>query len=96
MTIMSEFIDRHDEIYLEKEFKAPGFKFISLIGRRRVGKTRLIEEFIKSKENAVYFLVQELDDKELRLAFAERLHRGLKISFFGTPSWETWVKTCFY
>ena len=90
MTIMSEFIDRHDEIsYLEKEFKAPGFKFISLIGRRRVGKTRLIEEFIKSKENAVYFLVQELDDKELRLAFAERLHRGLKISFFGTPSWET-------
>lgn len=90
MTIISEFINRYDDkSYLEKEYNATGFKFISLTGRRRVGKTRLIEEFIKDKENAVYFLVQELDDKELRLAFAERLHRDLNINFLGTPSWDT-------
>jgi len=75
--------------YLQQEYASAGFKFISLIGRRRMGKTRLIEEFIKNKPDAVYFLVQELDDKELRLAFAQRLHRELNISFFGIPSWDT-------
>ena len=90
MTIINRFIDRQEELsYLNQEYSSAGFKFISLIGRRRMGKTRLIEEFIKNKPDAVYFLVQELDDKELRLAFAKRLHRELNISFFGTPSWDT-------
>ncbi len=89
MTIKERFIDRRDELsYLEEEYKGDGFRFISVIGRRRVGKTRLIEEFLRGKKDAAYLLVQELDDKETRLAFAERLHRGLKMSFLGTPSWE--------
>ncbi len=90
MTIKDKFIDRQDEsAYLEKEYKDRTFKFISIIGRRRVGKTRLIEEFIRDKKNSVYFFVPELDDLEIRLSFAGRLHRKLNISFLGTPSWET-------
>ncbi|HIH43594.1 MAG TPA: ATP-binding protein [Candidatus Methanoperedenaceae archaeon] len=90
MTIKSEFIDRQDELsYLEKEYMEGDFKFISIIGRRRIGKTRLIEEFIRNKQNSVYFLVQEMDDMELRRSLAERLHQKLKLSFIGTPSWET-------
>ncbi|MBU4245692.1 MAG: ATP-binding protein [Nanoarchaeota archaeon] len=89
MAIKERFIDRHDELdYLKKEYQDSTFKFISVIGRRRVGKTRLIEEFIENKKNAVYFFVQELDDTELRLSFAEKLHRELKLNFLGTPSWE--------
>jgi AAA+ ATPase superfamily predicted ATPase len=89
MTIKEKFVNRKDELsYLEKEYKSGHFKFISVIGRRRVGKTRLIEEFIKGKKNAVYFLVQEMDDKELRLSIAERLHRDINLSFIGIPSWE--------
>lgn len=90
MTIKNVFIDRHDELsYLDREYNDDSFKFISVIGRRRVGKTRLIEEFLRDKKDAVYFFVQELGDQELRLSFAERLHRELNISFLGIPSWET-------
>jgi AAA+ ATPase superfamily predicted ATPase len=90
MTIKEKFVNRQDELsYLEKEYRSGLFKFVSVIGRRRVGKTRLIEEFIKEKDNAVYFLVQEMNDQELRLSIAERLHREINLSFIGTPSWET-------
>ncbi len=90
VTIKEKFVDRQDELsYLEKDYNSGLFKFVSVIGRRRVGKTRLVEEFIKKKNNAVYFLVQEMNDQELRLSIAERLHRELNLSFIGTPSWET-------
>ena len=96
MTIKTKFIDREDELaYIKQEYKDTNFKFISIIGRRRVGKTRLIEEFIKEKKNASYFLVQELDDLGLRMSFAEKLHRDLKINFLGTPTWDDIFKEIF-
>ncbi len=89
MIITERFIDRKDELaYLNSEYAAGGFKFISVIGRRRVGKTRLIEEFIKNKKKSLYFFVQELNDMELRLSLAEILHKEFNSSFLGTPSWN--------
>lgn len=96
MTIKKKLIDRKDELlYLEKEYKKRAFTFISIIGRRRVGKTRLIEEFVLKKNRVLYFLVQELDDKELRLSFAERAHNVFKINFLGIPSWELILEEIF-
>ncbi len=50
------FINRDNECAgLEKEYKREGSSFVVIYGRRRVGKTTLIKEFIKSK-NTLYFL----------------------------------------
>ena len=51
------FINREKELQtLQNEYKKDGFSFSILYGRRRVGKTTLIKEYIKDKD-AIYFLV---------------------------------------
>lgn len=50
------FIDRGDELkFLEERYKQHGFEFIVIYGRRRIGKTELIKNFVKGKPH-VYFL----------------------------------------
>ncbi|MBI4171105.1 MAG: ATP-binding protein [Candidatus Aenigmarchaeota archaeon] len=86
MTI--KFVNRIDELgFLSKEHKKEGFSFLSVIGRRRVGKTALIEKFISGKK-ALYFFVPDIDDKELRLLFAKSLNEKFGLSFIGEPSWD--------
>jgi AAA+ ATPase superfamily predicted ATPase len=51
-----DFIDRNSELaVLEKEYKRDGSSFVVIYGRRRIGKTTLIKEFIKNK-TALYYL----------------------------------------
>ena len=53
-----KFIGRKEELNtLEKEFRRDG-SFVVIYGRRRIGKTTLIKEFIKDKQ-AFYFLATE-------------------------------------
>lgn len=59
-----KFVNRTDELaLLEKYYKQHGFQFIPLHGRRRVGKTRLVREFIRDKR-AVYFLADSVTEGE--------------------------------
>ena len=89
MTIKFDFIDREKELnHLEDEYRNNDFRFISIIGRRRVGKTRLIGEFLRSKEHCIYFIVPELNDRDVRLGFAKKLHDDIGASFIGEPSWD--------
>ena len=51
------FVDRAKELeLLNNEYKSSDFSFTVLYGRRRVGKTTLIKEYIQNKP-AIYFLV---------------------------------------
>jgi AAA+ ATPase superfamily predicted ATPase len=53
--MIREFIDREEErSLLEREWQAPGGRLIILYGRRRIGKTRLIGEFIRKKPGILY------------------------------------------
>ena len=53
---MEKFVDRTKELEtLEKEFCREESSFVVVYGRRRVGKTALINHFCKGK-NAIYFL----------------------------------------
>ena len=89
MTIKSEFINRERELeYLEDEHGKGDFRFISVIGRRRLGKTRLIREFLEGKSGFCYLLVPELKDEEVRLEIAANFHEKFGLSFLGTPSWD--------
>ncbi len=46
-----KFVNRREELkILEEEYAREKASFIVIYGRRRVGKTRLIEEFVKNKK----------------------------------------------
>ena len=69
---MEKFIDREEEIMtLQSEYERPGSSLVILYGRRRVGKTALISEFIKGK-NALFFLASEESEAQNRAAFKEK------------------------
>lgn len=52
---MSKFIGRKAQLReLEERYLSPGFRMTVIYGRRRIGKTTLIKEFIKNKR-AVYY-----------------------------------------
>ena len=66
-----EFVNRKEELQaLEALYRAKGFQFAPLYGRRRIGKTRLIQEFIKDKQ-ALYFLA----DRSSEIAQLKNLGR---------------------
>ena len=49
------FIGREFELKaLDDLYKEDKFQFIPITGRRRVGKTRLIEEFVKNKDAIMF------------------------------------------
>lgn len=57
--IRKTFINRDEELSsLNKRFNKDGFEFIVITGRRRVGKTRLLQEFAKDKQ-AIFFMCEE-------------------------------------
>ena len=52
---MFRFIDRKDELaVLERDWNTAENAFIVVFGRRRIGKTKLVEQFLKNKEHARY------------------------------------------
>ncbi len=62
--MFQQFINRKDELdFLNKKYSSFSPEFIILYGRRRVGKTELIKQFIKNKP-AVYFLADRQIDRE--------------------------------
>ena len=57
------FIGRENEIAtLKRLYESDKFEFVVMYGRRRVGKTRLITEFIRDRKS-VYFVAEEYNDK---------------------------------
>lgn len=56
---MSEFIGREHELEdLENHYRSGKFEFVVIYGRRRVGKTSLIQEFVKDKKNIFFTAFQ--------------------------------------
>lgn len=64
MGCVMRFVNRTEELaFLNKYHEKQGFQFIPLYGRRRVGKTRLVREFIRDKR-AIYFLADSVTELE--------------------------------
>lgn len=65
-------MDREQEMEtLQNEYEREGSALVVLYGRRRVGKTTLISEFIKDKK-ALFFLASEESEAQNRNAFREK------------------------
>ncbi|HOD93422.1 MAG TPA: ATP-binding protein [Clostridia bacterium] len=70
---MLNFIDRNPEMkFLESEYSRTGSSLVVIYGRRRIGKTELISEFIKNK-NSIYFLATEENEVQNRNAFKDAI-----------------------
>ena len=66
---MTLFVGRKKEIqFLEDEFARDRASLVILYGRRRIGKTTLIKQFIQEK-NAFYFVATEESERENRRNF---------------------------
>jgi AAA+ ATPase superfamily predicted ATPase len=68
-----EFIDRQDELaLLEDHVERPGASMIVVFGRRRIGKTALLQRLIEHREDAAYHVAtQSTITEEMRRLSAE-------------------------
>jgi len=76
--MLREFVNRSEELdILEKKYKSNQSEFFIIYGRRRIGKTELIKQFVKNKPH-FYFLARkepiELEIKRFQKKFAETLN----------------------
>ena len=61
------FIGRTSELkVLEDTYRKPGFQMTVIYGRRRIGKSRLITEFIKDKRATYYVASQTALENNVR------------------------------
>lgn len=69
---MGLFVDRESEMKtLQREYERKGSSLVVMYGRRRIGKTTLITEFIRDKR-ALFFLASEESEIQNRNDFREK------------------------
>jgi AAA+ ATPase superfamily predicted ATPase len=87
---MEHFIDREQEMEtLESEYERNGSSLVILYGRRRVGKTTLISQFIKDK-NALFFLASEESEVQNRAAFKDKVADFLDSDLLRSAEIKNW------
>jgi len=94
--MIREFIDREEErSLLEREWQNPGGRLIILYGRRRVGKTRLIDEFIRDKPGILY--IAEDASPHIQIAqFKARCAEYFSDPLLATLEIKTWDQIFLY
>ncbi|MCD6523373.1 MAG: ATP-binding protein [Candidatus Diapherotrites archaeon] len=84
--ILKKFVDREKELkFLEKRYGSNGFEFIILYGRRRVGKTRLVWEFMKKRPGLYFMARKERMKLELR-RISEKFSK--EIRYVNPRTWD--------
>ncbi|MDR0523104.1 MAG: ATP-binding protein [Candidatus Methanoplasma sp.] len=83
------FVGREEEMrLLEREYARESGSFVVIYGRRRIGKTALISEFIRGRDS-VYFLAGDLPDSENRKRFSEAVGAAIGAPGASFDSWES-------
>ena len=87
---MKQFVDREQEMEtLQSEYEREGSALVVLYGRRRVGKTTLISEFIKDKK-ALFFLSSEEAESQNRNAFREKVTEFIDSDLLRSADVKSW------
>lgn len=82
-------LGRSEEIkQLNNAYQSDNFECAVLYGRRHIGKTYLISEFIKDKP-AIYFSAKEVNDKCNIDAFAKEIIKYFQIPGIQFESWQS-------
>lgn len=86
-----EFIGRSKELKdLEQEYKNK-HSFVVLYGRRRIGKTELIKQFIQNKP-ALYFLATEEAEPQSMKRFASALSEYTNQVYLKNATFNDWIE----
>jgi len=87
---VQRFINRERELAaLNNQYTAGGASFMVIYGRRRVGKTTLIKEFIKDKE-ALYFLADNENEANSMKRFAGSLAEYTGQDYINKMKFDNW------
>ncbi len=88
---MKKFIGRKTELTtLDQEYNRDS-GFVVIYGRRRVGKTTLIKEFLKGKSNTFYFLATKEVESQSMKRFAGVIARTTKKATISKVSFSDWL-----
>lgn len=93
---MRKFVNRAKELEaLEKQYAADQSSLVIVYGRRRVGKTALIAEFLKGHPDSLYFLATEESEKQNLNYFKAQVAEftGNALLNSATVDWLTVFKT---
>ena len=87
---VKHFVDREQELEtLQNEYEREGSSLVVLYGRRRVGKTTLIAEFIKDK-NSLFFLASEEAEAQNRAIFKEKVAEFIDSELLRSADVKSW------
>ncbi len=91
-----EFINREKELaFLEEKWREQKAKFVVLWGKRRVGKTELVKQFIKDKPY-VYFLSESTNDYEQLRRFSAAIGEFFNEPLLESRGFAGWVESFKY
>ena len=87
---MISFIDRFDELsLLENSWARDGAEFVVLYGRRRIGKTRLILEFMGGKKG-IFFIAEDTSSKVQITELKDKIARYFEDDFLRRTEIKEW------
>src|ERR1035437_6650814 len=90
------FIDREIELrFLEEKWQDSKAQLIVLWGKRRVGKTELVKQFIAGRPS-IYFLAESTSDKEQLQRFSQALGRFFEEPLLQTRGFASWEEAFVY
>lgn len=90
------FVDRERELrWLEERWRARGAQLVIVVGKRRVGKTELLKQFIRGKP-AVYILADRRPEKEQLKATARRVGAHFNDAFVARKGFDDWLEAFEY
>lgn len=91
-----QFINRKNELaFLEEKWHTPGAQLIVLWGKRRVGKTELVKQFIKDKSH-IYFLSESTNEHEQLKRFSHSIGQFFKEPLLETRGFAKWEESFQY
>ncbi len=93
---MQKFVNRTKELEtLEKQYSSSESSLVVVYGRRRVGKTALLSEFLKSHTDSIYFLATEESELQNLNYFKSQVadFTGNELLRAATVDWFTVFKT---
>jgi len=90
--MFQQFVDRKSELkLLEDTYRQNRSSLVIVYGRRRIGKTELIKQFIKGKRH-VYFLADTRTDKDNLQEIQKVISEYIKNPLFEKAEFEDWVE----
>jgi len=91
-----EFINREKElVFLEEKWKEKKPQLIILWGKRRIGKTELVKQFIKDKPH-IYFLSESTSESEQLKRFSSAVGQFFEESLLETRGFGGWEESFKY